>query len=71
VEKEELINAFDAKEYWTMAASLKPLCPAGTSPSQERLEDVFDIKLKSVSQDLVEDEDDSGDDEDEGEKLKL
>lgn len=66
VEREDLINAFDAKEYWTMAATLKA--------EWEKPKVMFDIKLQKVDTTLVGDEDEdnqSEDESDEGEALKL
>ena len=60
VEREELINAFDAKEYWTIQAKLK------------ESKDSFDIKLQKVWSGVVlEEENQSEDESDEGEALKL
>jgi len=66
VEREDLINAFDAKEYWTVQAQLKA--------TGEKLKAEFDIKLHKVDTSLMVDEEDenqSEDDSDEGETLKL
>jgi DNA topoisomerase I len=64
VEREELINAFDAKEYWTIAAQLKV--------KSEKLQVEFDIKLQKVGVGWVSEEENSSEEEsDEGEALKL
>jgi DNA topoisomerase IA len=40
VEREELINAFDAKEYWTVAAQLQG--------QKSKVKGDFEIKLQKV-----------------------
>jgi DNA topoisomerase I len=63
VEREELINAFDAKEYWTMAAKLK---------NTKEVTEGFEIKLQKVGVGWVSEEENSSEEEsDEGEALKL
>jgi DNA topoisomerase IA len=66
VEREELIKAFDAKEYWTIQARLK-----GAEKAKEAKEG-FEIKLHKVGVGSVGEEENSSDEEtDEGEQLKL